>query len=47
MIKAGTDHFLVMYMMGYRVPNVFGLYEPSDEKLLEAYKNAESMLEVL
>jgi integrase len=47
MIKAGNDHFLVMYMMGYRVPKVFGPYEPSDEELLEAYKRAESMLEVL
>jgi integrase len=47
MIEAGSERFLVMHMMGYKVPSILGSWEPTDEKLLEAYENAESKLEVL
>jgi integrase len=47
MIEAGTDRFLIMHMMGYKVPSVFGSWDPDGQKLLQAYANAESKLEVL
>jgi hypothetical protein len=34
-------------MMGNRVPSVLGSWEPTDDKLLEAYKKAEPKLKVL
>jgi integrase len=46
-IEAGSDRFLVIYMMGYKVPSVLGSWQPTDEKLLQAYENAEAKLEVL
>jgi hypothetical protein len=45
MIKAGSDPRSFMHMMGNRVPSVLGSWEPTDDKLLEAYKKAESKLE--
>lgn len=47
MIEAGTDRFLIMHMMGYKVPSVFGSWDPVAKKLVQAYENAESKLEVL
>ncbi len=47
MKEAGSESFLVMHMMGYKVPSVLGSWEPTDEKLLKAYEKAESKLEVL
>jgi integrase len=47
MIRAGSDPRCFMHMMGNRVPSVLGSWEPTDDKLLEAYKKAESKLEVL
>ena len=47
MIKSGSDPRCFMHMMGNRVPSVLGNWEPTDDKLLEAYKKAESKLEVL
>jgi integrase len=47
MIEAGSDQRLVLHMMGYRVPSILGSCEPTDEKLLKAYENAESKLQVL
>ena len=47
MIEAGSDQRLVLYMMGYKVPSILGTFEPTHEKLLEVYENAESKLEVL
>jgi len=47
MIKAGSDPRSFMHMMGNRVPSVLGSWEATDDKLLEAYKKAESKLEIL
>jgi integrase len=47
MIKAGSDPRCFMHMMGNRVPSVLGSWEPTDDKLLEAYKKGEPKLEVL
>jgi len=47
MIKAGSDPRSFMHMMGNRVPSVLGSWEPTDDKLLEAYKKAEPELEAL
>ena len=47
MIKAGSDPRSFMHMMGNRVPSVLGSWEPTDDKLLDAYKKAERELEVL
>ena len=47
MKEAEIQPFLIMHMMGYRVPSVLGSYEPTDEELLKAYKKAESKLRVL
>jgi integrase len=47
MKEAGSESFLVMHMMGYKVPSVLGSWEPTDEKLLEAYEKAESRLGVI
>ena len=46
MINAGSDPRCFMHMMGNRVPSVLGSWEPTDDKLLEAYKKTESKLEV-
>jgi len=47
MRKAGSDPRCFIHMMGLRVPGTLGDWEPTDEKLLEAYLQAESNLEVL
>jgi len=47
MIEAGSDPRCFMHMMGIRVPSALGSWEPTDEKLLKAYKKAEPKLEVL
>ena len=46
-VKEAEIHpFLMMHMMGYRIPSVLGSYVPTDEELLKAYKKAESKLRV-
>jgi len=47
MKEAEIHPFLIMHMIGYRVPSVLGTYDPTQEDLLKAYKKAESKLEVL
>jgi integrase len=47
MIEAGSDQRVVLHMMGHRIPNVLGSYEPSDRELVEVYRNAESRLKVV
>ena len=45
--EAGTEPFLVMHMMGYKPPSVLGSWKLTHQKLVRAYENAESKLEVL
>jgi hypothetical protein len=47
MIEVGSDQRVVLDMMGHRIPNVLGNYEPTDRELLEVYRKAESRLEVV
>jgi integrase len=47
MMKAGSNPRCFMHMLGLRVPSTLGNREPTDEELLEAYMQAEPMLEVL
>jgi integrase len=47
MINAGSDPRCFMHMMGNRVPSVLGSWEPTDDKLLDAYKKAEPNLSPL